>query len=68
MKPQHLPKVLREARERAGLSQGELAEIVDCHQTAVSGWESEEKARGSQSFLRTMRLAAALKLRPADFA
>jgi transcriptional regulator with XRE-family HTH domain len=71
MSPRHtksVPRILRESRERAGLSQEQLAEEIGCHQTAISGWEAEgERNRGSAAFLRAMRLAAALELRPADF-
>lgn len=71
MKARHrknVPKILREAREGAGLSQEQLAEAVGCHQTAISGWEAEgERNRGSAHFVRSMRLAAVLDLRPADF-
>jgi len=65
----NVPKILRESRERAGISQEQLAETIGCHQTAISGWESEgERNRGAASFIRSMRLAAALDLCPRDFA
>lgn len=62
-----LTQLLRERREAAGLSQGELAAKTGVHQTAVSHWESGRHQSGARTILRVLRLAAVLKLRPADF-
>lgn len=59
-----LAQDLRDRREEAGLTQDELALQVGAHQTAVSHWES---GRGTKSLLRALRVAAVLKLKPADF-
>lgn len=41
---QHLlADVLRAARERAGLTQSELARLCDLSQPAVAGWESGKR-------------------------
>jgi transcriptional regulator with XRE-family HTH domain len=55
---------LRERREKAGLSQLELATRAGVHQTSVAHWEA---GRGTRTLLRVLRFAAALKLRPSDF-
>jgi transcriptional regulator with XRE-family HTH domain len=54
------PERLREARVRAGLSQGDLASLVGVSQTAISTWESGT-ARPREGARR--RLLAALALR-----
>lgn len=59
-----LAQDLRARREEANLTQDELALQVGAHQTAVSHWES---GRGARTILRVLRLAAVLKLKPADF-
>lgn len=59
-----LAQDLRTRREEANLTQDELATQVGAHQTAVSHWES---GRGLRTVVRVLRLAAVLKLRPADF-
>lgn len=55
---------LRARREKADLSQHELAERLGVNQPVISHWEN---GRGVRSLLRVLRLAAVLKLRPADF-
>lgn len=59
-----LAQDLRTRRELAHMTQDDLATQVGAHQTAVSHWES---GRGARTILRVLRLAAVLKLKPADF-
>lgn len=62
-----VPRIIREARERKGLSQIELAEQVGCHNSTVCGWESEDgrKQAAQLAIERTVRLLRALDLNPA---
>jgi transcriptional regulator with XRE-family HTH domain len=54
-----LGQLIREKRERLGLTQETLAELVDVTQTAVSGWESDAFRPGIDSL---KRLAKVLKV------
>lgn len=61
----YLSEAIRAARRRAGLSQAELAELLDVRQSSVSQWE-----RGSTrpSTVHLLALTAALKCSLLDFA
>ncbi len=61
----YLSEAIRAARRRAGLSQAELAELLDVRQSSVSQWE-----RGSTrpSTVYLLALTAALKCSLLDFA
>lgn len=58
-----LPKVLQQAREKAGLSQADLAEKLRVAPSTVAGWElGTHSIRGS----RLKRVAQVLNIPPAD--
>lgn len=54
---------LRKARDRAGMSQEELAELAGLNRTAVG---QLERAETSPRLATVIRLAGALNLEPAD--
>jgi transcriptional regulator with XRE-family HTH domain len=54
---------LRAQRQKAGLSQDALAELCECHQTAISLIESDTNRPGD---LLKVRLARALDVDPAE--
>lgn len=63
-------RIIREARERKGLSQIDLAAQLDCHHSTVCGWEGEgeRKHAARLAIERTVRLLRVLDLNPAKLA
>lgn len=51
-----IPKVLREERERSGLTQLEAAERLGLHELSVSRWETGAREPGTANFQRAVAL------------
>lgn len=62
-----IARIIREARERKGLSQIDLAAQLDCHHSTICGWEGEgeRKHAARLAIERTLRMCRVLDLNPA---
>ena len=63
-------RIIKEARERKGWSQTDLAEQLNCHHSTVCGWEGEgeRKQAARLAIERTFRMCRVLDLNPAKLA
>ena len=52
----NFPYRLRDARERAGYSQDELAKLIPCSQMTVSQWESGNRTINHKDLHRVCRV------------
>ena len=54
---------LRKLRQKAGLTQGELAKRLGSYQRTISGWET---GQGAPSYTKLPQIAEALGVKPRD--
>jgi transcriptional regulator with XRE-family HTH domain len=55
---------LRAAREARGLSQQDLAELVGCDDSTITGWESQRDRRRKPDLSYAFKLKEVLDLNP----